>query len=307
MPTPSSPKQRPTGPIKTGIDGLDALLRGGFRPVSSVLIQGAPGTGKTILGLQCAWNSATLFDEPAIFVTFDPFVEDLYRDARAFGWDFHDLEQRRKAKILPLDPDALHSSFPERQSEALNQITDAASAFQARRIVVDGVRHFRQFQPTGREQRHVLCRFIAGLKALNLTSFLTYELTDLLPDAVCEEEFVCDLVVRLYFRRRARFGGRDRQIEVLKARGQDFLEGTHPFWFTPQGIRVLALEETPRLLRLLRDLNAAVESAAPQGSEQTASLRATVRALSEDMAECLGMAPADLGLPPSAADKQDTP
>ena len=38
--------------IKTGISGLDQILKGGLRKNSSILVTGAPGTGKTIFGLQ---------------------------------------------------------------------------------------------------------------------------------------------------------------------------------------------------------------------------------------------------------------
>ena len=38
--------------IKTGVSGLDQVLKGGLRKNSTILITGAPGTGKTILALQ---------------------------------------------------------------------------------------------------------------------------------------------------------------------------------------------------------------------------------------------------------------
>jgi predicted ATP-dependent serine protease len=42
--------------VKTGIAGLDEILEGGFLPGSSVLLEGAPGTGKTNLGLQILYR-----------------------------------------------------------------------------------------------------------------------------------------------------------------------------------------------------------------------------------------------------------
>ena len=44
--------------IKTGIEGLDKVLKGGLRRNSSMLITGAPGTGKTIMALQFIYYGA---------------------------------------------------------------------------------------------------------------------------------------------------------------------------------------------------------------------------------------------------------
>lgn len=38
--------------VPTGIPGYDEMLGGGFLPRTANLIEGAPGTGKTTLGLQ---------------------------------------------------------------------------------------------------------------------------------------------------------------------------------------------------------------------------------------------------------------
>jgi circadian clock protein KaiC len=40
-----------TPKIKTGVIGLDEILRGGIIEGESVLVEGLPGTGKTTLGL----------------------------------------------------------------------------------------------------------------------------------------------------------------------------------------------------------------------------------------------------------------
>jgi len=44
--------------IKTGIPGLDEMLRGGFMPKDAVLVAGTAGTGKTTLALQYLVNGA---------------------------------------------------------------------------------------------------------------------------------------------------------------------------------------------------------------------------------------------------------
>ncbi|MBC7209189.1 MAG: serine/threonine protein kinase, partial [Pseudomonas sp.] len=42
--------------LATGIEGLDALLKGGLVVGASYIVQGHPGSGKTILANQLACN-----------------------------------------------------------------------------------------------------------------------------------------------------------------------------------------------------------------------------------------------------------
>lgn len=83
-----------------GIASLDRLLQGGLPEGNSVLLQGAPGTGKTILGMQYLYAGITQFDLPGFLVTFEEHPRRLYRDARALGWDFEALERDRRLLIL---------------------------------------------------------------------------------------------------------------------------------------------------------------------------------------------------------------
>ena len=54
--------------VKTGIQELDAMLGGGFLPETVNLVEGAAGTGKTILGLQYICNGILQFDEPGVIL-----------------------------------------------------------------------------------------------------------------------------------------------------------------------------------------------------------------------------------------------
>ena len=56
--------------VKTGIKGLDEMLAGGFLTESANLVEGAPGTGKTTLGMQFIYSGITQFDEPGLIMTF---------------------------------------------------------------------------------------------------------------------------------------------------------------------------------------------------------------------------------------------
>jgi circadian clock protein KaiC len=78
--------------IRTGIAGLDEMLNGGFIAQSANLIEGAPGTGKSTLGMQFIYNGITHFDQPGLILTFEEFAQQYYADAESFGWDLRALE-----------------------------------------------------------------------------------------------------------------------------------------------------------------------------------------------------------------------
>ena len=65
--------------VQTGVPGLDEMLHGGFLEGSAVLVQGAPGTGKTTLGLQFLHTGIVKEDEPGLLITFEEFPYSLLR------------------------------------------------------------------------------------------------------------------------------------------------------------------------------------------------------------------------------------
>jgi len=91
--------------VKTGIKGLDDMLGGGFLVETANMVEGAPGTGKTTLGMQFIYNGITQFNEPGLIMTFEEFPQQYYRDAETFGWDFRGLEQADKLRVIMTSPE----------------------------------------------------------------------------------------------------------------------------------------------------------------------------------------------------------
>ena len=83
---PSKVGQTPYGKAPTGISGLDEITAGGFPRGTATLIEGGPGSGKTILALQSLVNGARQFGEPGIFLGFEEFPSLIMANAATFGW-----------------------------------------------------------------------------------------------------------------------------------------------------------------------------------------------------------------------------
>ena len=57
--------------IQTGIYGLDEIFLGGILNGNLILVEGAVGTGKTLLGMEFIYRGIIEQDEPGIIVVFE--------------------------------------------------------------------------------------------------------------------------------------------------------------------------------------------------------------------------------------------
>jgi len=175
------PKQRER--VCTGIPGLDEMLRGGYLPYSANLVEGAPGCGKSTLGMQYIYQGA-LHGEPGIILTFEQFPEHYYRDAASFGWDFHTLEQQGLLKIVMSSPEVSKVDLETSSGKIGKLISD----MKAKRILVESLSHFERISRDPLTLRNLTYSFINALKREGLTAVLTRENPVLLGDESREDE-----------------------------------------------------------------------------------------------------------------------
>ena len=80
----------------TGIEGFDEITHGGLPRGRTTLLEGGPGSGKTIMALQSLVNGARLENEPGIFVAFEESAERLTANVDKFGWDLAALQKKKQ-------------------------------------------------------------------------------------------------------------------------------------------------------------------------------------------------------------------
>src|SRR5208337_484207 len=162
--------------IQTGIYGLDQIFLGGILKGNVILVEGAVGTGKTLLGLEFIYRGITEHDEPGIIVVFETSPRKLIRDATGFGWNLEELQQQNKLKIIFTSPKVLDQEL--RSPDSL--LLETAAGIGAKRIFIDGISLLGALA-TGNggngaaSYRELLQQFIEGLQRENLTAMLSHE------------------------------------------------------------------------------------------------------------------------------------
>lgn len=219
--------------LKTGITELDKMLSGGFLRGDAVLVAGSAGTGKSTLALQYLLRGAQ-DGEPGIYLTFEELPDQLYRDAKNYGWDLRKLESEGKLRVICTSPDVLIE--PEGMQAILDEPLKEVNA---RRIVVDSLSHFNMFIKPENLRKQVY-RNVMYFKTKNLSSLLIWESSQTAGQSftVSDEgiSFLTDAIVVLKLIEIE--SAIKRGIVVLKMRGSQHDHHLREYEITPTGIRV---------------------------------------------------------------------
>jgi circadian clock protein KaiC len=221
--------------VKTGVAGLDEMLGGGFISETANLVEGAPGTGKSTLGMQFIVNGIQQYNEPGIILTFEEFPQQYYRDAEAFGWPFGDLEQADKLRVIMTSPEVSRVDL-ERVG---GRIESLVREIGARRILVDSLSHFERITRDPIELRGVVYSFVNALKREGLTSLLTRESATLIGEGDLTDEDVAFMMDSFLMLRYVEIDSAVRKaLLVLKLRGSEHAKDIRQFEITGNGIEV---------------------------------------------------------------------
>ncbi len=224
--------------VKTGIKGYDEMLGGGFLCQTANLIEGAPGTGKTTLGMQFIYNGITQFEEPGLILTFEEFPQQYYRDSASFGWDFRALEQAGKLRILLISPEVTVKDL----EQVGGVIERAARDLGAQRVLVDSLSHFERVVQEPIALRSLVYGFINGLKREQLTAVITRESDALFGESLGGGDGDVAFLVDSYtLLRYVEIESAVRKaLLVLKLRGSDHAKDIRQFEINGHGLEVQA-------------------------------------------------------------------
>ena len=156
--------------VATGVVKLDKMLRGGLLPGTSVLLRGAPGTGKTTLAFHFL-QEGIKNDEAGLFITFEEFPVALYRDAASLGFDLQQWEREGKLQIIFTSPQVLLRSLQDPESIIYQRLRTA----NVQRAVLDSATHFGRLTNDDLELRNIYNSLVNSLRRDRITTLLLSE------------------------------------------------------------------------------------------------------------------------------------
>ncbi|MFH1391525.1 MAG: ATPase domain-containing protein [Candidatus Diapherotrites archaeon] len=238
--------------VKTGIPGLDKLLEGGIPKGAVLLISGTPGTGKSILSSQMAYQIA-LSGKKCLYLNLEQKEGQIEIQMEQFGWDAKKV--KNKLKIVTVD-----SSNPKIVEYVIDEIKNAnydliildsldsisSSPVSLEELGERSLEKVAEFTvPTIMDSvmigRMKLKRIFKAINTSNATAILTSEKVEgakgISRDTI--SEFLCDGIIILHS-----VEGEEgfRTLNIPKMRLTKQKQGIYSFTIEKEGVKVKAQE-----------------------------------------------------------------
>ncbi len=229
--------------LATGVPNLDAVLGGGIRRGSVVLIMGPPGSGKTTLAGQMAFAAARRGESALVLTVLSEPTTKLIEHWRAYR--FFDAELVGSA-VHVLSARQLAADGLETAARA---IAENVHQLDSKLVVLDGLAGMGGLGSDAAAVREFLYNVGTTLSLRGATTLIT-SVGDPRDAARFAEATVADLIVGLHFDIvgvTAR-----RRLEAVKVRAAAPLPGLHTLQFSDEGAAVYPRLET-RVGRGARD------------------------------------------------------
>ena len=227
--------------IKTGVTGLDQLLKGGLLENRNILLSGPCGSGKSILAMQFIYNGITKFNEPGLYISFEEGKNRIIENMKVFGLDLGKLEKSKKLVLVGGSTGKLDIMMQKTGAETfhiIQEIKELIEENKIKRVVIDSISLFTLLANKDEEKRRILTKLTSVLTEVGCTSILISETKEGTLDISRHgiEEFIVDGVIAIYQLRQG-----DKFIPgivVRKMRGTDHERGIRLFKITNKGVVV---------------------------------------------------------------------
>ncbi len=229
--------------VKTGIEGLDVLSKGGFPRNSVNLVSGPAGSGKTLLAIQFFFNGARDNGDAGLYIVLEENRENIIRAMKNFEMDMEGPED--KGRLFLIDLGEMRTE-QDRGVVSFREIKDFLENFIARskpkRLVLDSLPIVSLYYRNVEEFREELFTFSRYLRQQDLTTLLiTESLEGQYLTRFGVEQFVADSFIVLGLEDVR--GELRRTLTVRKMRFTKHDTAKHPFLITPRGIEVMSGEK----------------------------------------------------------------
>ena len=223
-----------------GVQELDTMLDGGLWSSSTTMVQGPPGSGKTLLGLHFLAAGARA-GEAGLHFGFYETPTRLIDKAAQVGLDVSSFAADGRLEIVWQSPlEEILDALAERLLAAVRRRP-------VRRLFIDGLNGFQAAAIYPERLSRFLTALMHELRRLNITTLIAVETRRLESEAL--EVPITDLsaVVEniLFLRYQEEVGQRTRAFSILKLRESAYDPTLREFTMTAQGIAIAPAGATP--------------------------------------------------------------
>jgi circadian clock protein KaiC len=225
--------------IPTGVRNLDEILSGGLPIGTLTVLAGTPGSGKTILSQQIAFQNATPENKVLFFQTLSEPTAKTLRYLKQFS--FFNAKKFEDGSVQFIDlGEILRSDGLEEAIELLmSHVKKTKPSF----LVIDSFKVFEDLAKSREELRKFTYEIAVNLMAWECTALLLgeFDVKDIETNPLFS---IVDGIFAL--KNHANAGEQQRFIQVMKMRGTNHSRDEHPFAISKTGLEIYAPRVTIR-------------------------------------------------------------
>lgn len=217
--------------VPSGIEGLDALIGGGFFRDSITLVSGATGTGKTLVVTEFT-EGGIANDERCLVCAFEESREQLFRNALGWGVDFAAQEEAGKLKVVSAYPEVMGV---EDHLIAMKQMIED---FRPNRVAVDSLSALERIS-SFKGFREFVIGLVSFVKEREIAGLFTSTTPTLMGGPSVTETHISTIADTIILLRYVElFGEVCRGLTVLKMRGSPHEKKIRAFTIDGEGMHI---------------------------------------------------------------------
>ncbi len=229
----SKPAEAESERIKTGIEGLDKLIGGGFVKDSTIMVRGDTGTGKTLFCIQYLHDGATNHNEPGIFISLSETEKSIIQHGKSLGWDLEKLIKENKLAVIRYEPHDIANIL----EQGGGSLQDTMDSLGAKRLTIDSLSAYEMVFESEYKMNESVLSLFELLRKWSCTTLVTSEF----PVSPQKESggrlgFLTDGIINLYHV--LHNSKRMRALEVIKMRDTAHSQSLNIFTINNKGLKI---------------------------------------------------------------------